>query len=390
VNTVLHVYRKEMRDMLRDKRTRFGAFVMPVLLMMVMVGVLGVVTTAVSTAKAEKVHLVTGGGPLAALLKAQKADVVEVPDVATGEKWIREGKARVVLNPLPLKPDGQAEIDAYLDPKEQRSQIELAAIQKVFDGQNKAALDRVLESKGLPASSAEAFKVVEKDVQVGAKGGAGDLILGLLPYLIVIWAFYGGMSIASDLVAGEKEKNTLETLLISPAVRTQVVLGKFFALATVCLASSLASFVGIGLCSTLKTPGSEVLFKGGLGINPTSFLVTLAVLVPLVAFFASVLLAISTWARNMRECQTYLAQFSFIVMLPAICSQFIGLTDSANSMWVNFVPVLNTANDIRQALMGKVNVVSLVATVSVSLVIAAIALFLTIHLFNREEVVLRV
>jgi sodium transport system permease protein len=390
VNTILQVYRKEVRDVLRDKRVRMTALFSPIFTMVLIVSLFGFITSQVTSAQKERIYIVKGTTPIASALHDQKLEIIEVPDVATGQKLIRDGTAKLVLNPLPPKPDGQLEIEAYLDPKEQRAQIELSALQKALDIQNKSLLASVLRENHLPPNSDQKFRVVEKDVQVGEKGGAGEFILGMLPYLIVVWAFYGGIGMATDLVAGEKEKNTLETLLISPAVRTHVVLGKFLALSTVCLCSSLSSFIGIALAVSLKLPGSSTLFKDGLGITPSAFAVTLVVLVPLVATFASLLLALSSFARNSRESQTYLAQLSLLVTMPALFSQFIGLTDAGRSLWINFIPVLNTANNIRSALMGKTDPTAVLLTVVVSLVIALGALSLTVHFFNREEVVLRV
>jgi sodium transport system permease protein len=216
------------------------------------------------------------------------------------------------------------------------------------------------------------------------------MLVGFLPYLIVIWAFYGGMSVASDLIAGEKEKNTLETLLISPVRRTDIVLGKFLALSVVCLLSSLSSLVGLVLLAVVRPPGSDMMFETGLGVTPLAALLILALMVPMVAFFASLLVGVSSFAKNSRESQTYLTQISFIVILPAIFSQFIGFTDFASARWVNYVPILNTANNIRMALLGKADYVGIAITVGVSLVLALIALWGTVKLFNREEVLVRV
>lgn len=376
--------------MFRDKRVRSSAIFGPIFVMFLMVGLIGFITKQVSKKDNLRVHVVKSDSPVLGALKKADLQIIEVPTVAEGEKLVKSGAARIVLNAHPGSTPGQTVIDAYIDPKEQMAQVTLGALQKVFSEANRQALKTVLQMKGLPSDADEIIKVVEKDVQVGQGGGPGEFLLGMLPYLVVIWAFYGGMSIASDLVAGEKEKNTLETLLISPAARTQIVLGKFFALATVCLLSSMMSIIGLAVIATLKPAGTEVLFKNGFGVTPVAFLVILAALLPLVCFFAGLLIALSSYARNPREAQTYLSQFSFIVIIPAISSQFIGLTDAGRSLWINFVPILNSANCIRMALMGKSDPVSVVITVLVSLVLALLAVKLTVFFFNREQVLARI
>lgn len=391
MNAMVTVYRKELREMFRDKRVRSAAFFGPFVLIVMLMTLLGGVVSKIGKPENQKVHVVRTTNPIAEGLKKAKLNVIEIDSVAEGEKLVREGKARVVLEfPSATVGSSQSVVNAYFDPKQQLAQITLGVIGGAIDQANKKVLQTVLETKGIPTWTAESVKLQRKEVQVGEGKGAGDFIVGMLPYLIVIWAFYGGFGIVSDLVAGEKEKNTLETLLITPVRRTQIVLGKFLALATVSLLSSLSSVFGILFVGLARLPGTTELFKGGSGVTPVSFLIILAVLLPAVALFASILLAISSNAKNPREAQTQLTLVSFVVIMPAIFSQFIGLTDAASAMWVNFVPVLNTANNIRLALLGKPEPMAILITVVLSTVLAAIALRVAVWLFNREQVLTRV
>jgi sodium transport system permease protein len=106
--------------------------------------------------------------------------------------------------------------------------------------------------------------------------------------------------------------------------------------------------------------------------------------------FASLLLTFSTYAKNPREAQSYISLASFIVVVPAAFSQLIGLTDAGSQNWVNFVPVLNAANNIRNALLGKPDWPGTAITVLVSGAIAAVLVSIVVKLFNREQVLTRV
>jgi sodium transport system permease protein len=390
VSPILKVFRKETREMFRDKRVRSAAFIGPIVLMVLVTALLGFVAGTVGKKENQRVHVVKANTPEVKALRATGVQVIEVKDLAAGQELVKTGKARVLLDFPPARPDGQQIVDAYVDPKNQSGQIALAMVQSFFNEINKRQLSEVLRAKGIPDSARERVKLERKEVVVGAKGGASDFIVGLLPYLIVIWAFYGAMSIAGDMVAGEKEKNTLETLLISPVRRTDIVLGKFLALGLVSLLSSLSSLVGLVVIAAIKMPGSEVIFKGGSGVTPLSATIIILVMLPLVALFSSILIAVSSYARNPREAQTYLTQVSFVVIIPAMFSQVIGLMDAGSAFWVNFVPILNVANNMRLALLGKPDFTGAAATIGVSLVLAAIALTFTVKLFNREEVLVRV
>src|SRR5205085_493720 len=217
-------------------------------------------------------------------------------------------------------------------------------------------------------------KVTSKDVMEGK--GANEILLSLIPYLVVFLAFVGGVSAAADLIAGEKERNTLETLLISPVPRTKIVLGKFLSLASICLFSSMSGLAGILLASGMHLPGSAALFKDGAGIGPGAIGAILLVMLPTVALFASVLIAVSAYAKNTREAQTYLSIGSIAVALPSVFSQFLGFTEFGSSRWINAIPVLNASSAIRNALTGRLDATSLALTAGLSAAIALIGILI--------------
>lgn len=385
------VFLKELREMMRDKRVRSSALFGPFFLVLIMFGMIGLVIEGIGKKEGQTVHVVRTQNPALEALRQAKFNIKEVANREEADRLVRTGKARLVLEfgPAPQRDGEQQTIYAHLDPKQQTGQIALSMVQGVYSEVNRLTLQSFLQSRSLPTTAAEAIKVERREVQVGEKG-AGDFLVQMLPYMIVLWAFYGGFSLASELVAGEKEKNTLETLLISPVRRTHIVMGKFLALGALCLVSSLMSLAAMALMGVAKLPGSQMLMKGGFGISPVGFLLILVLLVPLVAFFASILMAISTYAKSTREAQSYIGLASFVVVLPAAFSQLIGLTDVGSSSWIHWIPILNTANNIRNVLLGKADFGAIAITSGMSLVLAAIAVYAVLRLFNREEVLTRV
>jgi sodium transport system permease protein len=392
MSPVYQVARKELREMFRDKRVRSSAFIGPIILIFILFSLMGFVFGQLGKKQNTKVHVVKSASPLVNVLKKEQFQIVEVASREEGEKLVKSGDARVLLQfaDSPASGDSQEVVDAFVDPKQQTGQIALAMVRNAFETENKTRVVARLSKAGIPETALEPIKVAKHDVQVGEKGGASEILVGLLPYMIVIWAFYGAMSISGDLVAGEKEKNTLETLLITPVTRTSIVLGKLLALTVVSLLSSLSSLVGIVLFALLKPPGSAEMFKTGLGVTPTAALIIVALMLPMAALFSSMLIGVSSYAKNSREAQTYVSQLSFVVIAPAIFSQFIGLTDYGSKRWVDMVPILNTANNMRLALLGKPDLTGILITVSISAVLAVIAVKATVMLFNREEVLVRV
>lgn len=387
MNPAQIIFMKELREMFRDKRVRSGALVTPVILVFSILLLFGFIIDTLARPENMKLSII-GSGPLVEQLKAAKVKVDVIPSVAEAEARIRAGEARLVLE-MPAEnaaPGRQVVVRAYFDDKDEKAQVQLAQTRAIFSKLSNELLLHTLETEGLPKEAAEPIKFEEKPVKIGSDQSASDFVIKLLPYIIVIYAFYGGMGSVGDLVAGEKEKKTLETLLITPVSRTDIAVGKFLALGTLCLASSLSAVVGLLLAGVIKLKIFEKLFPEGLGVSATSLALVVLVLLPAVVLFASLMLAISTRSKNLREAQTQLTLASLIVLMPAMFSQFIGLTDFANAMWVNAVPVLNTANAIRNVLLGKPELVPIAVGVLVNAVLGVIALVWAIRLFKQEAV----
>jgi sodium transport system permease protein len=152
----------------------------------------------------------------------------------------------------------------------------------------------------------------------------------------------------------------------------------------------LSSVVGLIAASKLHLPGTAEMFGGGLGITPQAIVMIVLVLLPLVAFFGALLIAVSSYARNVREAQTMLSTVNLIILIPAILSQVIGFTDFAHSNFINFVPVLGTAMNIREAFQGKSSLLFASESILTGAILAALMIFIAVRLFVREQVLVRV
>jgi len=390
-----HILKKELREMMRDRRVLTSAVVGPIFLIVVMLVLFGFLDDSLSKPKAQTVHIVASArsAPLIeALVRDRAFKVAWVPTRADGERLVRDGKAKLLLDVDSNADPGlkrPTTLLAFFNPDEPLAGIPLQIVQEKVGESNKAVIGAILVAHGVPSDMAEPNRLVKKPLKT-TEGLGSAMIVGMIPYLIVIWAFYGGFSVVTELVTGEKEKSTLETLLITPVSRTQIAFGKYFALCCVCLTSSLMSLLGLIVVGLMRLPLTKGLFPHGVSVSAPMLAAVAVVLVPLVALFGSVLLSISTFARNTREAQTHLTLVSFLVLLPAIFSQFIGLTGFAHAKWIPFVPILNSAACIKDALMGKTDWGALGVTVGISVVLAAAGIRWAVWMFNREQVLTRV
>jgi sodium transport system permease protein len=358
-----------------------GAFVGPVLMVWLFVALLGTVEKRLKEPPKPDVVVIPGPDRLLeALVGPLSNRLLTAPDEASAGELIEDGKAKLAVR---MEPQTRTLVATY-DSDDPMSQVAMGALRQAVDAVNKKSTEAVLERLGADKAAAEPIKFEAR--ALADKGLGGSSLLGMLPYLIVLWAFYGGMSLASDLVAGEKERGTLETLLVSPTDRWQIVIGKFLALALTCLLSALTSFAGLLLLPVMDPKAAQTLAaQAGAGLGAVLPPVV-ALLVPLVALFAAVLIAVSTRARNMRESQTYLTLLSLVVLLPAVFSQFIGFTGLERAAWVKWTPVLGHAVGLREALMGRPDWGTVGASAVVGLGIAALALAWTRKAFLSESI----
>ena len=385
--------------MLRDKRVKRAMIFGPVMSVAIMMMLFGVIFSSV--AKATKTTISVVKGPrdtavttfLGAIEKAGMK-VVDVDSVDAAKKGISKGDIRLALDfgqgmEAKLSKPEPFVLNAYFDPQEQKAQIALSVIEKATSMSSEGILKGILKEKGVDESFVKPLSVKRNEVKVG-ESNSSQFLVQLLPYFIVIWAFFGALSSASDIVSGEKERQTLETLLISPAPRNQIAIGKLLALIAASLTATTMAVLSIFMMYYLKLDFLKQMFENGLGLTFSGLIVIIITLLPTCALFGSILLAITSYAKNTREAQTYLSQASMFVTMPAAFSQIIGFTDFAQSKVVYAIPILNTANVIRNALMGRYDAVGIAITMSIGAVLASIAVWYSVRLFNRESILSRI
>ena len=240
---------------------------------------------------------------------------------------------------------------------------------------------------GLSQQLAQPFTISSKSVAGG--GGAGMMMLTMfLPYILAIYAVIGGASVALDSVAGEKERGTLETLLVSPVSRRELVLGKFGAVVIATLLSSILSLLGLILRVSLGGPlfGGSGDSGSGLKLSGMAMAAMFLVQIPLAVMGAGLLLCVSTFARNQKEASTYLMPVMMFSSVAAMMTMFLKAT---SPLWWAFFPVTNAALVLKQALEGSLSPTFVALATASSILYAAIAVFYATSVFQKEQVLLK-
>jgi sodium transport system permease protein len=241
-------------------------------------------------------------------------------------------------------------------------------------GVPRARLDR----GGVPAEALTPIR--GSTVNVGREE---NLLARLLPYLIVLMCFSGAMMPANDLAAGEKERGTLETLLVSPAGRLELVLGKLLVVVTAALVAAVLSVVGLSASLALgftDVPGLSMRF------DAMAAALSVLLMLPTAMLFAALLLSLSIFARSFREAQTYAVPLNFLVLVPAILSLVPGFDLTPG---VALVPVLNVSMALKEAWVGTVRPGAMALIFASTAVYAGLAVAFCAWWFRREAVLFR-
>lgn len=391
------VFLKEIRETLRDKRVILSVFVGPVLVFPLVIAAVGFFAAKkavteqaemleVAIVKAEGVPLMTE-----ALAEMETLTVRELASRDEAERAVTEGgvSAALVIDENAMEALNAGEnttAEILFNNSNDRSRNARGRLWDVLNKFKEKEVARRLAANGLAKEILNPMEGTQVDL--ASKEDTGGFVLGLiLPYIVIIMASTGGMTTAFDICAGEKERGTMETLLVSPASRHEIVLGKLWAVSAVSIAAAF-----FAVCGIVVTVQGGIVVAGefapeiGVSISFVAVAAMLVVIVPLSLMTSSVLLVVSAFARNQKEAQAYIFPFMVLIMLPAMITNFISQDPSFG---YSMIPILNTALVMKQVLVGTFDLAFLTTAIASSALYAALTMRVATAMFEKESVLFR-
>ncbi len=330
------------------------------------------------------------------LLNETEAGYGTPKDPKLKEQWLLDAvRTEVIAAAVEFPSDAKAKLASgdtacvtihYLDSSD-RSSMAYKSLKRLLGAMDKQITTQRLHDRLLPAGLAQPLKI--KGERLPGPGILIKLMSQLLPYMILIFAFLGALYPAIDLGAGEKERGTLETLLVAPVSRLSLVLGKFGVILLAAVVSallatvSLAASLQVGFLADLSLiSGSEFSF------SLLEVLITLAMILPVACIFSALLLALSIFAKSFKEGQSYAGPLQMIVIMPA----FASLLPGVKLDWVMAaIPVVNVSLALKEIFTGNLDQhwghVGLIFASTT--VVAGLLLWFATWWFRREEVLFR-
>ena len=392
------VYRKELTEWLRDRRTLISTVLIPLLLFpLMMVGFSSLAVIMIGKAEKEtpKIMVLGGEDSPAILEKLRSVDNLEI--VPTTDDWKRKISEKEIRAAVEIPKNFQASLEQskpetvqiYFYEGEIKSSFGANRVEKFFKDYRDNIIKNRLSARNIPGSILNPFEVKQKNVAPPEKV-SGAALGGLLGYMVILLSMTGAIYPAIDLTAGEKERGTMETILSSPISRMDLVLGKFSLVLSASLATAILSLISMGVSFALLGKSGAMSSKDAavmqLHIGLPTVLAVFLMALPLAVLFAAVLLTIALFAKSYKEAQSYLTPMTFIVVIPAVASLMPGVELTPK---LALVPILNTSLVCKDIVAGTYHWNSIALIFLSTCVYAAAALFLAVKMFQRESVLFR-
>jgi len=318
----------------------------------------------------------------------EQHDVVIEPAPADPESAVKGGDVNVVL----VIPEEYAEdfstsrsaaVQLVMDSSRQSAQPDLNRIQNLLNGYSDYLGRLRLIVRGV---SPEVIRAVDiEEVDVATPQSRATFLISFLPYFIIFAIFNGAAPIITDTTAGERERQSLEPLLINPVPRRMFVLGKLLAAFPFSLASLAITLIGFGAVFNVL-PVEEYLGIR-IGLNVVTLILIFLICLPIVFLASAIQMLVASFARSTKEAGTYLPFIALVPSLPGLALAFFPVKPV---LWTMLIPTFGQQLLINQFMrLEPISVSNAVISTVMTLVISAGITLIAIKLYNREQIVIR-
>jgi len=393
---IFTIWKKELRDTIRDRRTLMVSVIMPIVFMPLMMILSFQAIEAQIKSQAEQVAVVAieneaNVPTLSAFLKTQPK--VEIKAFSgTPSEMINSGQVQTVIAPPAdfeekIKNNGSATVTVYAKSTENKSQVAATKIMAAVNLLNqKIGAERLVSAK-IDPNIIQSLIVQQQDI-ASEKERGGYFLGTLLPMFIVIFSIMGGMYIAIDVSAGEKERKTLEALLLTPLSRLKIVAGKFMAVASTSMTAVILSVSSLYAAFKIWPPNlGEGFGSFTFSLSAGTVIIMLGIGILLSTMFAGMLLAVAIFAKSYKEAQNYIMPFYLAAILPvAILGSYPSFKPGEGFF---FIPAVNAVLLFKENLMGIYDLSHILATIGSLLVCCLIAIFAASKIYSKESVLFK-
>ncbi|TLG75271.1 ABC transporter permease [Culicoidibacter larvae] len=395
-NAVMVVYLKEMKSIFRDKRM-IMAMIAPIFIMPIVIVIVGLLAYSFFS-RPVTIGVNNMNNPIVAALQEQRPNS-EFVETTNFQQEIENGTIAIGIN---VPDDYQAKLDALesitveiiSEPTNQASTDVASDVTYVISKVNENILNQQLIANNINPDITHL--VQEQKINITSSGVSdgndviGGAIAGLISFLPMMLIFAGNgatFSIATELGAAEKERNSFEILLSTKADRVQILTGKLLTVISFGLISSLIFVGGILIYTIPIFFFPEVMAVIGSYISLPMVLITCVLILVMSLFMSTIALTISLIAKSYKEAQTYLGYMSLIFLVPSYITMFSDIRNVP--FWQLNLPFINMIVTMKQVMSGIYIWPNILITIAWNLIYVVLALILIRRLLTREQFLFR-
>lgn len=318
----------------------------------------------------------------------EQHDMVIQPAPADPEAAVKEGKVNVVLvipeeYAADFSSSRSATLHLVVDSSRIMNQVDVLRIQTLLEQYGKYMGKLRLMTRGVSPEVIQA--VLIQKVDVATPQSRATFLVSFLPYFVIFAIFNGTAPVVTDSTAGERERQSLEPLLINPVPRRTFVLGKLLAAFPFAIASLGITLIGFGIMFNVLPVGKYLSMQ--VQLNGETLLWIFLVCLPIVFLSSAMQIVVASFVRSTKEAGTYLP---YIALIPSLAGIAVAFFPVKPALWTMLIPTFGQQILMLQLIrLEPVSMVEIGLTTLVTLLVSAGFTLLAIRLYNREQIVVR-
>ena len=382
-----------MKDILRDRRTLFATVIIPILLIPLMTFGIPLLFSSTEQQIVEQTQyiaiinyesseeftkLIDGSRSLRVVVIDKPIDeAIRNGTIAAGVEIPRDFDNRI-LN------EQNVNITIYYDASSRTSNVAYSKIMQFLSMYSKNTVDERLANREIDPQILSPIQVYASDVATEDEV-SGYLLSLILPPLLAIIVATGGMNASIDLTVGEKERHTLEALLVTSTNRRDLITGKFLAVFSTTLVS--IGFIMLSLSGSVGYLSTLAVQQMPIFLTLQTSIIVFVILSLMAIMIASLGMALASFAKSFKEANNYLTPMLFLIVILSFGSYGLSIEDVGLIPFL--VPILNVTLVIQEVLVNNLNILHLVLTVTSTLVISIILISIASWIFHKESLLFR-
>lgn len=389
------LYKKEIMDVIRDKKTILTMVVLPVILYPVLFLVIMQVMTMINNSQQERTYYI-------AYAQVEEENRKALNDWIAGEEDGLSYIIKEVESDNPKEDLEKENIDAYITASITDSQV-VYEIHYLSAVTNSSTVSDMLEEeidaygKKIAEENAAAQGLDVKKVlypvtstlsdQSSNESSIGSILGSIIPFLLITSILMGAMYPAIDATAGEKERGTLETLLTLPVGNMELIMSKFLSVATIAVVSVFINVLSMGGIAAYLYATINSLSEGAgafsLGSFVPAILISIVCIIAFALFMSAVVMCICAFAKSFKEANNYVTPLTLVVLLTA----YIGFIPNVElSATTAIIPVANICLLMKNLLVFKYDFALILMVLLSNVIYAFVAVWFLGKIYNSESI----